>query len=203
MASLASELSSTASNSKSEQNFPSVTRLWRRVGCGVWGDYFLLLLDSTQTFSLDSHNKMENKYISTGFYKWPNTLSLGSVRIFLNGHLYAVTQHLLTRRNFLFLNSLKGFQRSLAEISQYYHFVDNSNHLKDLVICILWTLVMSLFDAQAMILTVIPSGKQTYLLYCLRKYIPVNSVWWETEQENDRYHFTPNGGQDIVHGTGW
>jgi hypothetical protein len=32
-------------------------------------------------------------------------------------NLYAVTQHLLTRKNFLFLNSLKGFWRSLAEIS--------------------------------------------------------------------------------------
>jgi hypothetical protein len=73
------------------------------------------------------------------------------VRIFL----YAVTQHLLTRKNILFLNDLKGFQGSLAEISQYFHFVDNSYHLKDLVICILWTLVMSLFDTQAMILTVI------------------------------------------------
>jgi hypothetical protein len=38
------------------------------------------------------------------------------VRI-LQGYLYAVTQHLITRRNFLFLNSLKGFQRSIAEIS--------------------------------------------------------------------------------------
>jgi hypothetical protein len=33
--------------------------------------------------------------------------------------LYAVTRHLLTRRNILFLNSLKGFWRSLAEISLY------------------------------------------------------------------------------------
>ncbi len=30
---------------------------------------------------------------------------------------YAVTQHLLTRSNFLFFNSLKGFWGSLAEIS--------------------------------------------------------------------------------------
>jgi hypothetical protein len=77
--------------------------------------------------------------------------------------LYAVTQqHLLTRKNFLFLNSLKGFWRSLGEISQYFHFVDNSNHLKDLVICILWTLVVSLSDAQAMILTVILTFLQRY-----------------------------------------
>jgi hypothetical protein len=32
-------------------------------------------------------------------------------------NLYAVTQNLLTRMSFLFLNSLKGFWRSLAEIS--------------------------------------------------------------------------------------
>jgi hypothetical protein len=76
------------------------------------------------------------------------------VRIFLQGYLYAVTQHLLTRRYFLFLNSLNVFWRSLGEISQFHNFY-NSNHLKDLVICILWTLVMSFSDAQAMILTVI------------------------------------------------
>ncbi len=70
-----------------------------------------------------------------------------SVRIFLHGYLYAVTWHLITRRNFLFLNSLKGFQRSLAEIS-YFHFDDDFNHLKDLVICILWTLVMSFSFSQ-------------------------------------------------------
>jgi hypothetical protein len=56
--------------------------------------------------------------------------------------------------NFLFLNSLKDFKRSFAEISLYFHF-NNSNHLKDLVIHILWTLVMSFSDAEAMILTVI------------------------------------------------
>ena len=38
-----------------------------------------------------------------------------TVRIFLGGYLYAVTQHLLTRRNFLFLNFLKGFPRSLGQ----------------------------------------------------------------------------------------
>jgi hypothetical protein len=39
---------------------------------------------------------------------------------------------------------------------------NNSNHLKDLVICILWTLVMSFSDTQAMILTVILTVKQTH-----------------------------------------
>ncbi len=34
-------------------------------------------------------------------------------------------------------------------------------------------------------------GKWTYPWYCLLTYIRANSVWWETEQENDRYHFTP------------
>ena len=38
-----------------------------------------------------------------------------SVRIFLGGYLYAVTQHLPTRRSFLFLNSLKGFWISLEQ----------------------------------------------------------------------------------------
>jgi hypothetical protein len=84
--------------------------------------------------------------------------------IFLQGYLYALTQHLLTRKNFLFLNSLAGFWRSLTQISQYFHFVDNSNHLKDLVIHILWTLAMSFSDAQAMILTVILTVYQTQQL---------------------------------------
>ena len=51
------------------------------------------------------------------------------VRISLGRYLYAVTQHLLTRRNFLFLNSLKGFWRwrSPAEIQlfiDFIHFID-------------------------------------------------------------------------------
>ncbi len=37
--------------------------------------------------------------------------------------LYAVTRHLLTRRNFLFLNSLKDFWRSL-DLLQRSHFID-------------------------------------------------------------------------------
>ncbi len=119
----------------------------------MWGEYFLPSLDSTQ--SSETRYKMQHIYFSTGFHKWPNTSSWGSVRIFLQGYLYAVTQHLLTRQNFLSLNSLKVFWRSLAEISQYFHFVDNSNHLTDLVIRILWTLVMSISDAQGMMLTVI------------------------------------------------
>jgi hypothetical protein len=41
--------------------------------------------------------------------------------------------------------------------SHKFDFFNNSNHLKDLVIRILWTLVMSFSDAQAMILTVILS----------------------------------------------
>jgi hypothetical protein len=41
------------------------------------------------------------------------------------------------------------------QISHYFHFVDSSNYLKDLVIYILWALVMSFSDAQAMILAVI------------------------------------------------
>ena len=41
-------------------------------------------------------------------------------------NLYAVTQHLLTRRNFIFLNSPRGFWRSLEERSHNF----NPNHLK-------------------------------------------------------------------------
>jgi hypothetical protein len=37
------------------------------VGCGVWGEYFLLLLDSTQ--SSDTHYKMQNNYFLTEFRK--------------------------------------------------------------------------------------------------------------------------------------
>ena len=33
-------------------------------------------------------------------------------------------------------------------------------------------------------------GKQTCPWYCLGRYIRANSVWQETTQENDRYHFT-------------
>ncbi len=151
MATMTSSALSTKWNLKSH-----VTRLWGRVGCGVWGEYFLPSLDSTQTFSLDTHYNMQNKYFWTGFHKWPNTLSWGeyflpsldstqtfsldthyntqnkyiwtgfhkwpntsswgSVRI-PTRNLYAVTQHLHTRRNFIFLNSPRGFRRSLEERS--------------------------------------------------------------------------------------
>ncbi len=56
-----------------------------RVGCGVWGEYFLLSLDSTQ--SSEMHYKMQHNYFSTGFRKWPNTASWGSVRISTHGYL--------------------------------------------------------------------------------------------------------------------
>ncbi len=47
-------------------------------------------------------------------------------------NLYAVTQHLLTRRNFIFLNSPRGFRRSLEERSHNFNlnFFVNPNHLK-------------------------------------------------------------------------
>jgi hypothetical protein len=72
-----------------------------------------------------------------------------------------VTPVFVHKKEFLFLNFLKGFWRSLAEISQLDHFY-NSNHLKDLVIFILWTLVMSFSNAQAVILTVIFTVYQTH-----------------------------------------
>ena len=56
------------------------------------------------------------------------------MRIFLGGYIYAVTQHLLTRRNFhfLFLNSLKGFWSSLEQRPHFIHFIYfiDPNHLK-------------------------------------------------------------------------
>jgi hypothetical protein len=39
--------------------------------------------------------------------------------------------------------------------SHNFHFIDNSDHLKDLIICILWTLVMSFSGAQAIIVTLL------------------------------------------------
>ncbi len=65
-----------------------------------------------------------------------------------------VTSVFVHKKEFLFLNSLKGFWRSLAEISKFSLF-NKSNHLKDLVIRILWILVMTFSNAQAMTLTVI------------------------------------------------
>jgi len=46
------------------------------------------------------------------------------VRIFLGGYLHAVTQHFLTRRNFLFLNSPRGFRRSLGQRPHFICFID-------------------------------------------------------------------------------
>ncbi len=37
-------------------------------------------------------------------------------------NIYAVTQHLLTRRNFIFLNSLRSFWRSLEQRSHFFLF---------------------------------------------------------------------------------
>ena len=47
------------------------------------------------------------------------TLCIGICEDIPTRNLYAVTQHLLTKRNFLLFNSLKGFPRYLAEISFY------------------------------------------------------------------------------------
>ena len=52
-----------------------------------------------------------------------------TVRIFLGGYLYAVTQHLLTRRNFLFLNYLKGYPRSLGQRPHVVDFIDSFDSL--------------------------------------------------------------------------
>ncbi len=72
-----------------------------------------------------------------------------------------VTPVFVHKKEFLFPNSLKGFWRSLVEILQLSPF-NNSSHLKDLVIRILWTLVMSFSDALTMILTVILTVYQAH-----------------------------------------
>jgi hypothetical protein len=62
-------------------------------------------------------------------------LSFHHVRI-PTRNLYAVTQHLLTRRNFIFLNSPRGFRRSLEERFLNFNLIINNfdpNHPKDLV----------------------------------------------------------------------
>jgi hypothetical protein len=40
----------------------------------------------------------------------------------LTWNIYAATQHLLTRRNFIFSNSLRGFWRSLEQRSHFFLF---------------------------------------------------------------------------------
>ncbi len=142
LALLLSALAISALNLKSKQNCPHITCL-----CWLWcvRRVFFLSLDLTQ--SMEMHYKMQHNYYLTGFHKWTNTLSQGSVSILM-------TLVLVHKKEFLYLNSLKDFWRSLAEISKVWLF-NNSNHLKDLVICILWTLVMSFSDAQVIILTVI------------------------------------------------
>ncbi len=115
LALLLSALAMSASNLKSKQSCPHVTYLWGRVGCGVWGEYFLLSLDSTQ--SSEMHYKMQNKDFLTGYHKWPNTASWRSVRISFMDISMMVTKHLSSWREFTFLNSPKGFWISLPEIS--------------------------------------------------------------------------------------
>jgi hypothetical protein len=53
-------------------------------------------------------------------------------------NLYAVTQHLLTRRNFIFLNYPRGFWRSLEERSLNFilnsHCISLARHIKDMAL---------------------------------------------------------------------
>ncbi len=67
---------------------------------------------------------MQNNYFSADFHKWPNTLSRGSVRIFLRGYLFVWLQYLVSKEEFLFLNSPRGFWRSLGQRPHFIHLID-------------------------------------------------------------------------------
>ena len=109
---------------------------------------------------------MQYNYFSSGFNKWPNTSSWGSVRIFLGGYLYAVTQHLLTRRN-----SLKGFPRSLGQRPHFIGFFDFIESFDSLLVLSFLShrhqpsfesFVMLVHEAQAMILTKAARGIKAF-----------------------------------------
>jgi hypothetical protein len=72
----------------------------------------------------------------------------------LCGYLYdGDLVFVILKRNSIFKIPERFLEISCRDLT--FHFVYNSNHLKDLVIRILWALVMSFSDDQAMILTVI------------------------------------------------
>ncbi len=87
-----------------------------RVGCGLSGEYFLLLLDSTQ--SLKMHYKMQNNYF------------LRECENILNGYLYGGELLFVILKGIYGLNSPKDFWRSLPEISLLFFFFSSSVNLK-------------------------------------------------------------------------
>ncbi len=135
MASSASALlplasASFASNSKSKWNNHYITRLWGRRMWHVRTLIFILYYGQTHT--LEMQYKTQNNYFSADFCKlWPNNLSWGSVRIFLCGCLFVWLQYLVSKMEFMFLKSPRGFRSSLGQRSQFIdsfslfcHFVD-------------------------------------------------------------------------------
>ena len=128
-------------------------------GKDLLGSLFILLF-------LGGPNGCKDAFIGNVSHSFGNNCNCQRkpVRIFLQGYLYAVTQHLLTRRFYLFFKFPERFLEISCKDLTIFSLVDNSNHLKDLVIHILWTLVMSFSNAQAMILTVILTVYQTQQL---------------------------------------
>jgi hypothetical protein len=83
-----------------------------------------------ELFNNNKANKIrEKKYFGTPLFLFRVIVSLIkerdlATRILVRiptQNLYAVTQHLLTRRNFIFLNSPRGFWRSLEERSRNFN----------------------------------------------------------------------------------
>jgi hypothetical protein len=82
-----------------------------RVGCGVSGEYFLLLLDST--LSSKTHYKMQNKYFLPGFHKKTKYCVMRECENILHRYLYG--GDLL----FVILKGIYGFEfpKRFMEIS--------------------------------------------------------------------------------------
>ncbi len=95
---------------------------WGRVCCVMC---FCILVDSIQ--SSEMHYKMQHKYFLTGFRKWPNTASWGSVRIsFMDISLRFWLGICHLEGNFYFWISQKVF----GDLFQRSHSFVNPNHLK-------------------------------------------------------------------------
>ncbi len=182
MASLASALSpsasaSFASNSKSNWNNLDIIRLWGRVGCGVCGEFLLILIFRYgQTSASKKHYKMQNNYCLSGFNKWPNTSSWGSVRIYLRGYLFVWLQYLVSKEEFLFLNSPRGFRSSLGQRAHFIRF-DGFNQplsfLSHLYQQSSESFMMLVFEAQPTILTFKMKMRWHHLVtYAASLYLP-------------------------------
>ena len=98
--------------------------LWGRVCCGM-------CLDLTQTPPITvMHCNMQNNYFISAFCKWQNTASWGSVRISVMDISMWWLSICSSWREFMGLNSPKGFWRSLPEISLLLFFFSSSANQK-------------------------------------------------------------------------